>query len=196
MLRAPLVVLAAVAAFAFCAAPASAADQPVFSQSFSVTTTTVNGKAQMSFAIRNTDTDESLTGVSFSDTLPAGLVVADPNEASVDPSCGPGATLTAVPGSSSVTFSGGELAPSPDPDEALTCQVLVEVQVTTSGDHTNTTSDLTSNEAADVGGVSASIFGLFDPTFTKEFDGGAASMPATGSSRPTACCEKYCEPTP
>ena len=78
----------------------------------------------------------TLTGVSYTDTLPAGLVVAAAPNAST--SCpGPGgvgtATVTAIPGSALVTLSGAQIAPG------TVCAISADVLAPgTLGTYTNT----------------------------------------------------------
>lgn len=73
----------------------------------------------------------SLSGISFNDTLPAGLVVATPN--GVTGSCGAG-TITAVAGSNSISLAGATLA------AGASCTFSVNVSANALGVFTNTTS--------------------------------------------------------
>src|SRR6266849_9164116 len=81
---------------------------PSISKLFLPDTIQVNATSLLSFAITNPNSDVTLTAIQFTDALPAGLVVASPNLLSND--CG--GTVTAVPGSSSISLSGGIVAPS------------------------------------------------------------------------------------
>ena len=84
-------------AFAVVAPPGVAA-------SFAPATITAGGSAALSFTVSNPDANTvAQTGVAVAATLPAGLAVASPN--GVTGTCG--GTITAVPGSQSVTLSGG-----------------------------------------------------------------------------------------
>ncbi|MCU0303566.1 MAG: hypothetical protein MUC56_05875 [Thermoanaerobaculales bacterium] len=71
----------------------------------------------LSFTISNPNPDAGIVGVSFSDTFPAGLVVATPANGSS--TCA--GTLTAVPGAGSVSFTGGAIG------AGGTCTVSVDV---------------------------------------------------------------------
>src|ERR1051326_8495644 len=64
-------------------------------QSFGATKIPLNGTTSLTINISNPNTNISLTGLSFTDNLPAGLVVATPN--GLTNSCGGKATAT--PGS-------------------------------------------------------------------------------------------------
>jgi uncharacterized repeat protein (TIGR01451 family) len=91
----------------------------------------------LSFTLTNPNT-VPLTGLAFTDTLPAGLIVSTPN--GVTGSCG--GTVTAIAGSNGIGLSGGTLA------AGASCTFAVNVTGTTIGVQTNTTSTVTSNEAS------------------------------------------------
>jgi LPXTG-site transpeptidase (sortase) family protein len=69
-----------------------------------------------------------LDGVSFTDNMPAGMLVADPPDPTVD---GCGGTLSAVAGAGSFSFSAGNLA------AAGTCTLTLHVTMTVNGNLTN-----------------------------------------------------------
>ena len=98
------------------AASISVLANPSISASFSSNPITQGNTSPLTIVVTNTN-DVSLTGVSFADTLPSGLLVATPN--ALTSTCG--GTATATPGSSSITLSGGTVA------ESNTCQVQVTV---------------------------------------------------------------------
>jgi hypothetical protein len=95
--------------------------------SFGTATVSLGGNATKSFTITN-PTAATLSGIGFTDTLPAGLVVATPN--GVTGSCG-GGTITATEGSSTISLSGASLA------SGGTCTFSVNVTGTTAGTKTN-----------------------------------------------------------
>src|SRR5262249_43098470 len=66
---------------------------PVIIKAFGVGSFPVNGSTTLTFTIQNNNGTVGLTGVAFSDTLPAGLVVATPN--GLSGSCGGTVTATA-----------------------------------------------------------------------------------------------------
>src|SRR5262249_14485312 len=91
---------------------------PSITKSFGAASIPLNGTTSLTFTIQNPNTTTTLTGLAFTDSLPAGLVVAStPN---LTNTCG--GTATAVGGSSSASLSGGTLAAS------ATCTVSVDVQ--------------------------------------------------------------------
>jgi fimbrial isopeptide formation D2 family protein/uncharacterized repeat protein (TIGR01451 family) len=137
---------------------------PTISKRFSTTSTPVNKTLAVYFTITNPNKDENATtlnNVSFSDSLPAGLVVATPNQASTD--CG--GTLTATPGSSSITFTGGTIAPALPPDDTGgTCNVAVELAATTTGTKNNTTGAVSATEGTGSASNTASVDVTSGPT--------------------------------
>ena len=94
-------------------------------KSFGAATIPFNGSTSLSFTITQpTVANATLTGAAFTDSLPAGLVVATPN--GLTGSCG-GGTITAVAASSSVTLSGGTV------EAGSSCTFSVNVTGTTAG---------------------------------------------------------------
>jgi hypothetical protein len=98
----------------------------------------MNGSTSLSFTVSNLNAGFSLTGVSFADALPAGLVVSAPS--GITGVCGAG-TITAAAGSSSLTLSGATLAPS------ASCTFSANVTGTTAGDKVNTTGAVSSTQS-------------------------------------------------
>ena len=66
----------------------------------------LNGSTSLSFTVHNNNGTNGLSGVGFSDTLPAGLVISTPNGESG--ACG-GGTITAIPGGGTISLSGATL---------------------------------------------------------------------------------------
>ncbi|PYT99901.1 MAG: hypothetical protein DMG34_20070, partial [Acidobacteria bacterium] len=122
---------------------------PSISKSFGAASIPVNGTTSLSFTITNPAANTvSLTGVAFTDTLPAGLLVNTPN--GLSGTCG-GGTITAVAGSSSVSLSGATLAAN------ASCTFSVNVKGTTSGAKNNTTAAVTSTNGGTGNTASASV---------------------------------------
>ena len=80
---------------------------PVIIKAFGAASIPLNGSTSLTFTIQNNNTTTALTGVGFSDTLPAGLVVSTPN--GLTGSCG-GGTITATQGTNVISLSGGTIA--------------------------------------------------------------------------------------
>ena len=121
---------------------------PTIGKVFGAATIVVNASTTLTFNLSNPNAGATLTGVGFTDSLPAGLVVSTPN--GLTGSCG-GGTITAVAGSGSVSLSGAALAAS------AACSFSVNVTGISSGVQNNTTSAVTSNEGGNGNPASASI---------------------------------------
>jgi hypothetical protein len=120
---------------------------PTFTKAFGAANIPVGGTTSLGFTITNSNSG-SLSGVGFTDTLPAGLVVATPN--GLAGSCG-GGTITATAASGSVSLTGATLAGNSG------CTFSVNVTGTTAGTQNNTTGAVSSNESGAGGVASASL---------------------------------------
>ncbi len=142
---------------------------PSFTKAFGAASRPVNSATSLTFNITNNDTSHSITGVGFTDTLPAGMVVATP--ANITGTCG-GGTITATAGAGSISLSGATLAASG------TCSFSADVVGTTPGMKMNSV-DLTTNETGTGPTATASIDILPctpDPIVTTNADSGAGSL--------------------
>jgi hypothetical protein len=120
-------------ALAFAVASASAFALPAFNKSFSPNTMGPGSTASLVFTITN-DTN-SVNSLSFSDTMPAGLVIA--TLANAKESCE--GSISAASGGSTITLNGGRLAAN------QSCQIRVNVTGASLGTYTNVSGDLTSS---------------------------------------------------
>jgi hypothetical protein len=136
------------------------ATPPTISTAFGAATIPLNGTTSKSFTITNPNPNTSLSGIGFTDTLPAGLVVATPN--GLSGSSG-GGSITATAGSGTISLSGATLGGG----ESITFSV--NVTGTTSGTKVNTTSAVTSADS----GAGSTATARFTVT-----DGG--TLPITG----------------
>lgn len=104
-----------------------------------------------------------MEGFAFTDTMPDGMIVANP----VDPSVGEcGGTLDATAGASSFSFSGGSLAAS------TSCTLTLRVTMTVNGNLTNTieaNAVTTLSGAANPDPAEASLTNLPGASITKAF---------------------------
>lgn len=121
---------------------------PTIGKAFGAASVALNGSTTLTFTLSNPNTGLSLSGIDFTDNLPAGQVVGTPN--GLTGSCG-GGTITAAAGANSVSLSGTTLAAS------AACTFALNVTGTTSGTQNNTTSAVTSTEAGNGGTASASL---------------------------------------
>ncbi len=132
---------------------------PTIAKSFGVATLALNESTSLTFTLANPDPGAGLTGVAFSDALPAGLVVATPN--GLAGACG--GTVTAAAGGSSVSLAGGDLPPGGS------CTIALEVTGVTVGAKHNTTSAITSTEGGAGAAASAALTVVIPPTIAKRF---------------------------
>jgi uncharacterized repeat protein (TIGR01451 family) len=144
---------------------------PSISKSFGAASIPVGGTTSLSFTINNPNSGKSLSGIGFSDNLPAGLEVATPN--GLSGSCG-GGTVTATQGTGTISLSGATLAASGS------CIFTVNVKGTTAGPKTNTSGAVTSNEGGTGNTASASVTVVAPPSISKAF--GASSIPVNGTT--------------
>jgi uncharacterized repeat protein (TIGR01451 family) len=144
---------------------------PVIIKAFGAASIPLNGSTSLTFTIQNNNTTTTLTGVGFSDTLPAGLVISTPN--GLTGSCG-GGTITATQATNVISLTGATLASS------TSCTFSVNVTGIAAGTQNNTTGNVTSTEGGTGGTASASINVVAPPSIAKAF--GAASVPLNGTT--------------
>ena len=134
---------------------------PVISKAFGAPSVPLHGSTSLQFTIQNNNTTTTLTGIGFSDTLPAGLIIATPNGLTGN-TCN--ATPTATQGTSVISLSGASLNPG------SSCQFTINVTGTTAGTKNNTTGHVTSNEGGTGGTGSASLNVEAPPSIAKAFN--------------------------
>lgn len=139
---------------------------PQASKTFSPASTRINLDSRLSITISNPNSTTALTGVSFTDTYPAGLV----NTATPNPTlnCTSGSTATrtgGAAGGNTIGFSGGSLA------AGGSCTVEINVSSATAGSYANSTGPIASAN----GGTGAAatttlvVSNLTAPTVAKNF---------------------------
>ena len=141
---------------------------PAISKAFGAASIPLNGGTSLSFTIQNSN-GLTLTGVGFTDTLPAGLVVSSPN--GLTSSCGG----TAAAAAGTISLSGGMIAAS------SACTMSLNVMGTTAGVKNNTTSAVSSNEGGSGGSGSATLFVVAPPMIAKSFSPSLISVNGTTS---------------
>jgi hypothetical protein len=130
------------------AAACAAVAPPTLVKTFLLEQLALGRSTSLEFMLTNNDAFSSLSGLAFTDTLPAGLVVATPNN--LIGSCG-GGTITATAGSASISLTGATLAAN------ASCLFFVDVKGVALGSQLNTTSTVASNEAAAGAAASTNI---------------------------------------
>ncbi len=115
---------------------------PTILKSFSPDSITRGFTSTLTFVVSNPEENTvALTGVAFTDLLPAGLVVADPVNANASASCG-SPTFAPLVGATSLVFTGGTLQPDASGDPV--CVVSVDVTAPFGGTYNNETLAVTS----------------------------------------------------
>jgi fimbrial isopeptide formation D2 family protein/uncharacterized repeat protein (TIGR01451 family) len=148
----------------------SVASAPTITKTFGASSVLVGGTTSLTFTITNPNTTQGLTGVSFTDTLPAGLTVPNGTAAT----CG-GGTVTTSASAGTITLTGGAIAASGN------CSFSVTVTGATAGVWNNTTGAISSNESG-TGATSntATLTVIAPPSISKSF--GNATIPLNGTS--------------
>jgi uncharacterized repeat protein (TIGR01451 family) len=141
---------------------------PTITKSFAGAHVALGGTVDMSFSMTNSSVTP-LTGVAFTDSLPAGLTAPDGST----PVCG--GTLTIL-GGNALTFSGGTLGPG------ATCTITLTVTGSAAGAQNNTTGPITSTESG-AGGPSntATVTVVAPPAISKAFGAPSIVIGATTS---------------
>ncbi len=139
---------------------------PTFSKTFSPDAIGQGQVSALTFVIDNTASALAASNLSFTDNLPAGVTVeASPNASTT---C-TGGTLTAVAGSSVISYSGGAVS------AGSSCTVSVDVTSTIPGIFVNTTGTLTSSSGSSgTAGDTLTVHAV--PVFSKAFSPGAIQL--------------------
>ncbi|HLJ27705.1 MAG TPA: Ig-like domain-containing protein [Candidatus Angelobacter sp.] len=148
---------------------------PTISKAFGAATIPLNGATSLTFTISNSSATAALSGVGFTDNLPAGLVIATPNGLSALTGCGGGASVSSTQNTGTINLSAATVAASG------TCTFSVNVTGTTAGSLSNTTGTVSSTEGG-TGTTSntAPLTVVAPPTISKAF--GAASIVLNGTT--------------
>ncbi|MCG8090719.1 MAG: hypothetical protein AB2767_17135 [Candidatus Thiodiazotropha taylori] len=102
---------------------------PGITKAFAPTTIDVNGISTLTLTLENPNATDLTLNADFTDNLPAGVVVATPNN--LTGTCVLG-SVTATPGSSQVIYANGALIP------AVSCTIVVDVTSASAGSYNNT----------------------------------------------------------
>ena len=141
---------------------------PSIAKAFSPTTIAVNGTTSLTFTITNPSANTvALTGVAFTDTLPAGLTVANASTTF----CGGTLTTTAPTG---IALSGATIPATGQ------CQFSVTVTGATAGSYTNITGNVSSSNGGTGNTATANVSVVAVPTVVKAFS--PTTIAANGTS--------------
>ncbi|SMX40768.1 DUF7933 domain-containing protein [Maliponia aquimaris] len=142
---------------------------PSFAKAFAPTTIGPGSVSTLTFTIGNSAAS-AVQNLAFTDTLPAGMTIADGTAAT---NCTDG-VLVAPTSGGTITFSGARLA------AGQTCTVTVDVTASAPGPYANTSGDLTSS-AGNSGPATANLtVNTNTPGFSKSF--APSSIPLGGTS--------------
>src|SRR5437588_7547171 len=125
---------------------AAAQSPPTIAKAFSAATVGLNSSVTLTFTLTNPNPATDLTGVSFSDDMPAGLLIANPD--SLGGTCDT-SVVTLSP--TNISMVGGLLAAN------SSCTLSIDVLATTAGDQVNTTGAITSIEGGNGGTATATL---------------------------------------
>ncbi len=143
---------------------------PVITKSFSAATVGLNNSVTLTFTITNPNGATDLTGVSFNDTMPSGLIISNPD--SLTGTCDPGVI---TPAATSINLVGATIL------AGGSCTFSIDVLATTAGTQVNTTDPVTSNEGGTGNTATASVdVTVPDMTITKTHTGNFL-RPQTGA---------------
>jgi uncharacterized repeat protein (TIGR01451 family) len=117
----------------------------------------VNGTSSLTFTVQNPNLATTLTGVAFSDSLPAGVVVNTPN--GLSNSCGGSASAAA----GTVSLTGGSIPP------LASCTVTVAVKGVGAGTKNNVSGNVTSANGGTGNTASATLVVAVPPSIAKVF---------------------------
>jgi uncharacterized repeat protein (TIGR01451 family) len=145
---------------------------PALIKSFGAASVRLNGATSLSFTVNNANSATSLSGITFSDALPAGLVISTPN--GIAGACG-GGTITATQATNAISLSGATIAASGS------CTFSINVTGISAGTQNNTTGNVSSTEGGTGGTASASLKVIAPPAIGKVFSPAGTAVNATTS---------------
>jgi uncharacterized repeat protein (TIGR01451 family) len=141
-----------------------AVQRPTLAKAFSPNPIALNAVSTLTFTLVNPNS-APLTGVKFSDTLPAGLEVAQPPSAGT--TCANSPSWAPAAGDTTLDFDGATIPAS------SSCSATVNVRATTSGPHANVSGFISSTESGTNSGAggsaSSSLTALQPPSIAKVF---------------------------
>ncbi|HXO37087.1 MAG TPA: hypothetical protein VN872_00535 [Candidatus Acidoferrum sp.] len=144
---------------------------PTIVKSFSTASVGLNSSVTLTFTISNPNAATDLTGISFNDNIPAGLIIANPD--SMTGSCDPGVITPSV---SNINLVGATIL------AGSSCTFSIDVLAVAVGTQVNTTDAVTSNEGGTGGTATASVAVITpDLTITKTHIGNFV-RPQTGAT--------------
>jgi hypothetical protein len=137
---------------------ALAASPPTITSAFTPSLIGLSDSAAtaLSFTITNPNTSGTLSAVSFTDTLPAGLAIDDPN--GENGTCGSTGVITAAPATQTISLSDGSIK------AASSCTFSVSITAAQTGTFQNTASPVSSSAGPSSDGSAATLTVIPPPT--------------------------------
>jgi hypothetical protein len=174
---------------AFAGPAAAAAAPPTIAGAFTPTEIGVGDgtPTALSVTITNPNSSGTLSAVAFTDTLPAGLTIDNPN--GQNGTCGSAGVITAAAGSSTLSLSGGSVKP------ATSCTISVAVIAAAPGTYTNTTGDVSSSAGTGAAGSPQTLTVLPAPTVSASGIKNDARFTFGQPVTPTFTCTQPGDPT-
>jgi hypothetical protein len=168
---------------------AAAAAAPTFTSAFTPTEIGVGDSSAtaLAYTITNPNASGTLSNVAFSDTLPAGLSIDNPN--GENGTCGTTGVITANPGSSTISLTGGSLKAS------SSCTISVAVIASQAGVFQNSPGAVSSSAGASANGAPQSLTVLPPPTLTVAHITNNAKYTFGETIKPTYSCAQASDPT-
>ena len=120
---------------------------PTLTKSFTPDTILVGQTSVLTFTMTNPNSNSGLSGISFTDPLPGGVLIANPN--GLVNGCG--GTVTATSGTGTITYGNGNLAANGS------CTFSVTVLGATTGTKVNTTNPISAMESGSGGTATATL---------------------------------------
>jgi len=139
-------ILCAVLFAGMLATGAAAQSPPTISKAFSAANVGLNQSVTLTFTLTNPNPATDLTGVSFSDDMPAGLLISNPD--SLGGTCD---TSVVTLSSTNISLVGTVLPAN------SSCTLSIDVLATAAGDQVNTTGNITSTEGGTGGTATATV---------------------------------------
>jgi uncharacterized repeat protein (TIGR01451 family) len=130
---------------------------PTIAKKFGIASIHLNGSTSLTFTITNVNSSTALTGMTFTDILPSGLVVSSPEN--LTSTCG--GTAVAMPGTDIVSLSDGALIAKD------TCFVSIDVTAISTGKKTNAVTVTSTNAGT---GITAGAELFVTPSNTHDFN--------------------------
>jgi hypothetical protein len=127
---------------------------PSISGAFGTALLGLDGATSLAFTITNPNATFALSGIGFTDALPAGLTIAG------EPTNTCGGSFAGDPGSNNFGLNGGQISP------ASSCTVSVPIAATTTGALTDTTTQVLSAEGGIGNTASAGLTVIGAPTIS------------------------------